>query len=99
MERGEIHARIGLPLFFKEFHHYRFGIDADELLSKSTVEEINIARMDPEAVVDHREMTYSVAVEPIDRQHHVCGIQRMNEVSDDAIGCFLESIFRVSSTS
>src|SRR5205085_3548726 len=51
-----------------------------------TVEEINIARMDPEAVVDHREMTYSVAVEPIDDLHHVCGIQRMNEVSDDAIG-------------
>src|SRR5436190_773903 len=33
-ERGERHATIGFPQFFKKSLHDRFGIHADEFLSK-----------------------------------------------------------------
>ena len=84
-ELGEIHFRMGFPLFLKKILQYRFGIDANEFLSKSTIEEVNIAGMNTKAVVHHREMMDTPGLKTIDRQHHVCGIQRMNEVSDDAI--------------
>src|SRR5437667_4303937 len=76
---------MGFPLFLKKILQYRFGIDANEFLSKSTIEEVNIAGMNTKAVVHHREMMDTPGLKTIDRQHHVCGIQRMNEVSDDAI--------------
>src|SRR2546427_3625539 len=76
---------MGFPLSLKKILQYRFGIDANEFLSKSTIEEVNIAGMNTKAVVHHREMMDTPGLKTIDRQHHVCGIQRMNEVSDDAI--------------
>ena len=35
--------------------------------------------------MNHREMTQTQAVKAIHRQRHVCGIERMNQVSDDAV--------------
>src|SRR2546427_13290517 len=66
---------MGFPLFLKKILQYRFGIDANEFLSKSTIEEVNIAGMNTKAVVHHREMMDTPGLKTIDRQHHVCGIQ------------------------
>src|SRR5207249_7874392 len=65
---GEKDAGIAFKLFFKKVHHHRFGIDADEFLSQHTIEPIDIAGMDAETVVDHREMAQAFAVKPIHRQ-------------------------------
>jgi hypothetical protein len=48
---GEINVRMGFPLFVKKVLQYRFGIDANEFLSKSTIEEVNIARMNTQGYV------------------------------------------------
>src|SRR5213593_2994510 len=77
---------MGFPQFLKEVLQYRFGIDAHEFLSKGTIEDVDIAGMNTKAVVHHREMVYALAEKAMDRQHHVCGIQRMHEVRDDAVG-------------
>ena len=62
-------------------------VDTYEFLSQNTI-EVDIAGMDTKAVVHHREMTKALALETVDRQHHVRGVLRMNEVSDDAV-CLL----------
>ena len=76
---------MGLPLFLKTVHQYRFGIDANEFLAKSAIEEVDIAGMNTKTVVHHREMTDALGVKAIHGQNHVRGIERMNEVSDDAV--------------
>ena len=50
------------------------------------MEQVDIAGMNTKAVVHHREMTDALAVKPMHGPHHVCGIEGMNEVSDDTIG-------------
>ena len=50
------------------------------------MESVDIAGMDTEAIVDHREVPQAFGQQTIDGQHHVRGIQRMNQVSDDAVG-------------
>ena len=52
------------------------------------MEKIDVAGMDAKAVVYHREMTDAFGVQPVDRPHHVRGIHRMDEVSDDAVHLF-----------
>jgi len=79
---------MGLPLFFQKLLQDGFGIDPNEFLAKNAMEKIDVAGMDAEAVVDHREMTDAFGVEPVDRQHHVCGVHGMDEVSDDAVHLF-----------
>src|SRR5256885_9517028 len=69
-ELGQINVRMGIPLFLKKVLQYRFGIDAHEFLSKSTIEEVNIARMNTKAVVHDREMVYTLGLKAIERQHH-----------------------------
>src|SRR5262249_49591012 len=91
---------MGLPLFFQKLLQDEFGIDPNEFIAKNAMEKIDVAGMDAEAVVDHREMTDAVGVEPVDRQHHVCGVHGMDEVSDDVPStCFRQSIFLFSSSS
>ncbi len=55
------------------------------------MEQVDIAGMNTKAVVHHREMMDALGVKANDRQHHVCGIQRMNEMSDDTI-CLLPHV-------
>ena len=43
---GEIDVRMDFPLFGKKVLQYRFGLDTNEFFSKSTIEEVDIARMD-----------------------------------------------------
>ena len=81
----EAHARIGFPPFFKEVLQYRFGIDANEFLSKSTVEKVDIASMNAKVVVDHREVMDAPGLKTVNRQHHVGCIHRMNKMRDDAV--------------
>src|SRR6516162_2460095 len=50
---GESNAG-GLQYFLKKVPHDRLGVHSDEFLSKDAVEQIDIARMDAERVVDHR---------------------------------------------
>jgi hypothetical protein len=82
---GEIQVRMGFSLFLKKHQQYRFGIDANEFLSESTIEPVNIAGMNTEAVVHNCEVMDAFGLKATDRQHHVSGVQRMNQVSDDAI--------------
>src|SRR5215467_13843945 len=79
---------MGLPLFFQKLLQHGFGIDPDEFLAKNAMEKVDVAGMDAEAVVDHREMTDAFGLEPVDRQHHMCGVHGMDEVSDDAVHLF-----------
>ena len=79
---------MGLLLFCQKSLQDGFGIDPNEFLAKNAMEKIDAARMDAKAVVDHCEMTDAFGVEPIDRQHHMCGIHGMDEVSDDAVHLF-----------
>ena len=44
-ELREVNVRLGFPLFVKKVFQYGFGIDANEFLSKSTIEEVDIARV------------------------------------------------------
>jgi len=76
---------VGGALLAKEVLQYRFGIDADEFLAKA-VEQVDIGYVDAKAVVDHGEVTDALAVKPIDGEHHVCGVKRMNKMGDDAVG-------------
>src|SRR5438552_301191 len=76
---------MGLPLFFQKPLQDGFGIDPNEFFAKNTIEEIDVRRMDAKAVVDHREMMDAFGDKPVDRQHHVCGVHGMDEVSDDAV--------------
>jgi hypothetical protein len=80
---GSSTSGVGFPLFVQKVLQYRFGIDANKFLAKSTIEEIDIARMNTEAIVHHREMTDAPAVNTIDRQHDVRSIKRMKEMGDD----------------
>jgi hypothetical protein len=48
--------------------------------------------MNAKAIVDHRKMPQAAAVEAIHRQHHVRGIERMNQVSLVSVLCFLCSV-------
>ena len=98
-EIGEIQVRMGFPEFVEEVLQDRFGIDANEFFSKYTMEQIDIARMDAETVVHHREMTDAFGEKAMDRAHHVGGVQGMHQVSDSPSASFLGSIFRVSSSS
>jgi len=41
----ELHVTMGLPLFLKKVHQCRFGIDANEFLAKSAIEQVDIARL------------------------------------------------------
>ncbi len=75
-------------MFFQKLPQDGFGIDPNEFLAKNAMEKIDVAGMDAKTVVDHREMTEAFGVEPVDRQHHVCGVHRMDEVSDDAVHLF-----------
>src|ERR1041385_3621547 len=58
--------------------------------------------MRAKAVVHHGEMMDTLGQKTMDRQHHVRGIQRMNEVGDDAVGllpqvdlsCFILLIYK-----
>ena len=84
-ERGESHT-MGLQLFLQKVHQNRFGIDANEFLAQHPVEQVDIASMNAEAIVHHREMTDAFSVEPIHGPHHVRSIEGMNEVSDDTVG-------------
>src|SRR5215831_8891578 len=79
---------MGLPLFFQKLLQDGFGIDPNEFLAKNAMKKIDVARMDAIAVVDHREMTDAFGIEPVDRQHHVCGVHGMDEVSDDSAHLF-----------
>src|SRR5215471_18874594 len=74
-----------LPLFVEKILQCRFGVDADEFLSKGAIEAVNVGCMNAEAVVHHREITDTFGVKAIDGEHHVCGIQRMHEMGDDAV--------------
>ena len=56
-----------------------------EYLAKNTIETIDVRRVDANAVVDHRDMMDAFGLELVGRQHHVCGVHRMDEVSDDAV--------------
>jgi hypothetical protein len=49
------------------------------------MEQINVAGMDAKPVVHHCEMLDALGVKAIHCQHHVGGIERMNEVRDDSI--------------
>jgi hypothetical protein len=55
-ELGEIHVRMGLLLFVEKVLQYRFGIDTNAFLSKSTIQKVDIAGMNTKAIVHHREM-------------------------------------------
>ena len=77
---------MGFPLFVEKVLQYRFGIDTNEFLSKGAIEDVDVAGMNAEAVVDHREMMDAFIFEPIDRQHHVGGIHGMNKMRDDPVG-------------
>ena len=94
-----MHVWMGLPLFFQKLLQDGFGIDPNEFLAKNSIEEIDVRRMDAKAIVDHREMADAFGFEPVDRQHHVCGVHGMDEVSDDVPStCFRQSIFLFSSS-
>ena len=82
---GEIHSGMGLPLFVQKLLQDGFGIDPHEFFAKNSIEEIDVRRMDAKAVVDHREMMDALGFEPVNCQHHVCGVHRMDEVSDNAV--------------
>ena len=64
---GEIQIPMSLPLFVKKLLQDGFGVDANEFLAKSTIEDIDIARMDAKAVMDHREMMDAFGFETMDR--------------------------------
>jgi len=66
-ELGEIHVRMGFLLFVKKVLQYRFGIDANAFLSKSTIEEVDIARVNAETVVHQSELMHARVVKTIDR--------------------------------
>ena len=61
-------------------------MDGHEFLAQNAIEPVNIASVNAIAVVHHREMKNPLAVEANDCLHHVGGIVRMNQVSNDAIG-------------
>src|ERR1043166_8768707 len=79
-KRGDHNARIGFPLFFEELDQHGFGVHANEFLSQEAMEQVDIAGMDAVTVVDHGEMIDAFPFQAIDRQHHVGGILRMNEM-------------------
>jgi hypothetical protein len=58
---------VVLPLFVKKVLQYRFGIDANEFLSKSTIQKVDIAGMNTKAIVHHREMMDTPGLKTIDR--------------------------------
>jgi hypothetical protein len=86
--------RDGLAFVGPETLQYGSGIDPNEFLAKNSIEVIDVRRMDAEAIVDHREMMDAFGVEPVSRQHHVCGVHRMDEVSDDAVNLRATAVLR-----
>jgi hypothetical protein len=77
--------RNQLALARSKVRHDQLGVHVDEFLSEHTVQQVDIGGMNAEAIVDHRKMPQAEAVQAIHRQHHVRGIERMNQVRDDAI--------------
>src|ERR1051326_9547576 len=76
---------MGFSSLGQEILQDRFGIDPDEFFPQDAMQQVHVAGVDAVAVVDHCEVTDTFGVQTIDRQHHVGGIHRMNQVCDDAV--------------
>jgi len=61
------------------------GAEKPRPITRLAIQQVHVAGMDAVAVVDHGEVADACGVKTIDRQHHVSGIHRVNQMRDDAV--------------
>jgi len=65
-------------------------VDLQELVPQHRVHEVHVPGVDCEAVVHHRHVEDPLAPERPGRQHHVGGVERMDQIRHDPVPLLLE---------